>query len=180
MNAPLLDYFAVYGGVRALVRSPYLWAALIFSLVSHSMWYGAPWFDVVLATLPNLLGFSIGGFAIFLSLGDTEFRRVICGDDETGTSPYMTFAGTFMHFVVVQILALLLALLARSHPLAFLQIDLNQYVVVKILVEACNFFGYFTYVYAVLLSLAAVASIWRIARNYDADVAERHRGPGGT
>jgi hypothetical protein len=173
---PLLAYFSVYGSVRALVTSAYLWIAIAITAIAFGAWGKADtdWFDTVISILPNLLGFSIGGFAIFLSIGDEQYRQVICGEDESGTpSPYMEVAATFMHFVAVQVLALVLATIAKSHPVAALHLAGSTLEVLAPLAWLFRAFSYLAFVYALILCLAAIEAIWRVARTYDKHVSDR-------
>jgi hypothetical protein len=171
-----LAYFSAYGGVRALVTSPYLWIAIGITGIAFGAWSasGADWFEIVVSTLPNLLGFSIGGFAIFLSIGDEQYRQVICGEDASGKqSPYMEVAATFMHFVAVQVLALVLAAIAKSHPVAALHLSGSTLELLSPFAWLFRAFSYLMFVYALVLCLAAIEAIWRVARTYDMHVSDR-------
>ena len=98
-------YWNTYGGWRALLSSPYLHVALFLLLLTNHQWISRDWWDQSLAILPNLLGFSLGGFAIFLGLGDEQFRAVLAEKDEKeSNSAYTLVSATFVHFILIQAL----------------------------------------------------------------------------
>ncbi len=173
---PLQAYYVVYGGIPALVKSTYLWISIAITAMAFGAWSppSAEWFDTVISVLPNLLGFSIGGFAIFLSIGDEQYRQVICGQDEPDRpSPYMEVAATFMHFVTVQVLALLLAAVGKSHPIASMHLDSSWLETLQPFAWLFRAVSYVTFIYALVLCLAAIEAIWRVARTYDRHVSRR-------
>jgi hypothetical protein len=52
-------YFKAYGGVRAVVFSPYSQVALLITVACSGLWWSGPGSSaIVLQVLPNLLGFS--------------------------------------------------------------------------------------------------------------------------
>ena len=109
-------YWREYGGWKALVFSPYFHAAVGLTLLLAHYWQNEPWWDVALSVLPNIIGFALGGYAIWLGFGDEEFRHKISERPaEGGASPYMQVSAAFAHFVIVQILALLGALIAKAN-----------------------------------------------------------------
>lgn len=110
-------YWEIYGGWTALIRSPYLHASILFSILACPIWLDAKkdWTDIVMAVTPSILGFSLGGYAILFAFGDEKFRLAISGPDADGSpSPFMNVNASFVHFLVVNVLALLLAILARA------------------------------------------------------------------
>lgn len=110
-------YWDIYGGWMALVRSPYLHAAILFTLLAYPIWRDTKndWTDLVMSVTPSILGFSLGGYAILFAFGDEKFRLAISGPDADGSpSPFMNVNASFVHFLVVNVLALLLAILARA------------------------------------------------------------------
>src|SRR6185295_12041303 len=60
-------YWQAYGGWRALFRSLYLHVAIIITCLLWGRWTMAGWWEMPLAVLPNIIGFSVGGYALLLS-----------------------------------------------------------------------------------------------------------------
>jgi len=113
-------YWKTYGGARTLIRSPYLHAAAFLTvLIAIPMWNRAAfkegWYDTCLTVVPSLLGFTLGGYAILMAFGDERFRRAISGPDPDGTpSPFMVVNAAFVHFIVIQAVSLLVALVSKA------------------------------------------------------------------
>jgi len=76
VNQLLGRYWVVYGGWPALIWSPYFHLSLVLLVITASQWINPLWWDSVLSIVPNLLGFTLGGFAIFLSFGDDRFKAI--------------------------------------------------------------------------------------------------------
>ncbi len=150
-------YWSLYGGWRALVRSPYLHIAILLSLSSVPLWWpdkiDSPWYGLVIDVIPNLLGFSLGGYAILLAFGNENFLGRICGKDPDGTpSPYLKINSTFVHFILIQILSLANALVANAWSLHR---------------GWCAILGLALFYYAVLSSFAAALAVFKLADWFD-------------
>jgi len=151
-------YWSAYGGWKDLARSPYLHVAGLLALISVFFADSKdppPFYDLALSILPNLLGFTLGGFAILMAFGDPQFLSLLCGqrsDEDKTFSPLVSHAATYMHFLVTQGIVLMFAVFAR---------------VVGLKSCTVNLMGYFGLYYALSLSLATVASIFRMVRHYD-------------
>lgn len=108
-------YWREYGGWAELLLSPYFHVALLLTLLLSRYWQNEAWWDVALSVLPNIIGFAVGGYAIWMGFGDEEFRRRISQRPSANEpSPYLMVSAAFAHFVVVQLLALLGALIAKA------------------------------------------------------------------
>ncbi|NCD42572.1 MAG: hypothetical protein EOL88_10815 [Bacteroidia bacterium] len=162
------DYFTIYGGFKALCSSPYMHIAVIIGIVVSILQHGtkdssvAKCAELVLGVIPDLIGFTIGGYAIFLAFGDDDFRQEISGDAaskkhenhefSSGTSPFMVFSASFIHFIVVSIISVIFAIITKH---------LNcDYFVLYFLCSTI-------FVYAVLCALAVAFAIFKISRYYD-------------
>ena len=172
----LCFYWKIYGKSKALVSSPYLHAAIIFSLIlwpiSQKIFHDWTWYDLCLDVLPNLLGFTLGGYAMLLAVGDEKFRETLTGpedDDEKeeeedaqgvkedgekndSTSPFLEVNGAFLHFILMQMLAIFLALIGLAMGKS---------------VGYFAWLGFTIFVYALLTSVAAAFAILRMADWYD-------------
>lgn len=175
-------YWKGYGGWRALVCSPYLHLAVVLTLLMNGTWTVGGWWSDPLSVLPNLIGFTLGGYAILMAFGDEEFRKLLAGTDSPEkNSPFIGVNVAFVHFILVQISALLVALVAKAHPLSTAFPDLKNYIadckallaLRGIVGNSFWFFGYFLFIYAMLSAIAAVASIFRVARWYDKSRSNR-------
>lgn len=166
-------YWRAYGGIRALAVSPYLHVSVILAGGMSPFWIFQSWWDTALSTLPNVLGFTLAGFTIWLGFGDEKFRQLISRAEIDHESPFMGVSAAFTHFVVVQLLALMAALWAKAMDFA-LPADnwLKPYLVY--LIPVGNFLGFLLFVYALMSALAATLGVLRAASWYD-----RHRRNGG-
>lgn len=162
-------YWVAYGGLRALVRSPYLHMALLFLALTWGTWSEPNWWDQVLSVVPNVLGFTLAGFAMFLGFGDEKFRTLLATPDEESPqshSIYVSLCASFVHFIVIQMIALLLALLAKAWWFPFPWPDwiASQ---IKWLNLVGGAIGYGMFLYAVTSVLAATMSVFRVATWYE-------------
>nr|DAT05664.1 MAG TPA: hypothetical protein [Caudoviricetes sp.] len=164
-------YWQAYGGWKAVFHSQFFWSSIVLLVLTANFWVAHDWWEQVLSVIPNLLGFTLGGFAIFLGFGDEKFKRLIAGEDEDlpgQASPYMEICSAFLHFVVVQCLALIVAILAKAasfempwHPHGFFLWLLHGYRWILGLV------GYWLFLYGICLAFAAAVGIYRVAFWFD-------------
>lgn len=152
-------YWKLYGGWSALYRSPYLHVAVLFSLLSIPLWKPNPdstlaaWYDTAIAVLPNLLGFTLGGFAILLAFGNEKFLSKISGEDKDGSpSPYLNLCGSFAHFIIIQVVALFFAFFAQAW-------SMNSWYM--------SIFGLAFFYYAILTSVMATFAILNMSKWFD-------------
>src|SRR5205814_6637527 len=74
----LLKYWRVYGGSRALFRSPAFLLSVLLSTICYPLWWSAnSSAPLVLSVVPNLLGFSIGAMAVVLAFPTTTVFEII-------------------------------------------------------------------------------------------------------
>jgi hypothetical protein len=163
-------YWGAYGGFAALARSFYLHAALVITLVCFNAWLTAGWWDQVTSTLPNVLGFTLGGFAIFTSFGDEKFRKLLAEpdeDDAEAPTAYVKLCSTFVHFILVQIIALLFAIVAKAMCFPWDKAPDLFKVALPWLNGAAGFIGYALFIYSLTSALAATMHVFRIASMYE-------------
>lgn len=168
-----LRYWKAYGGLSAILGSPYMHISFLVTVFSFGTWLNDDWVDTPISVLPNIIGFSLGGYAIWLALGDDKFRASISGKTNNGgESPFIAVNATFVHFIVLQILALVIALVGKSQPInnspLFIQrflLELAPWLHDVSIVISCvgSFVGYFIFIYALFSALAATMAIFRIA-----------------
>lgn len=150
-------YWKAYGGLSAVFLSPYFHLSVILGSICYPYKEvgGWKWWDIPIETIPSIIGFSLGGYAIFLGLGDERFKSILGGNDETNKdrpSPFISLNTAFLHFIIIQLLALVLAIVGKSLSI--------QYAIYG----APSFIFFF---YAMLLAAAATIELYRVARWYD-------------
>lgn len=162
-------YFEAYGGLNAVVTSKYFWSAVALTALAGRYFTTAKWWDLAISVVPGLVGFSIAGLAIFISLASDALREVIAGKrpGSSAESPFMTFMAMFTHFIVVQLLALLLAFIAKAlyqakpisgNPLQYCAEGLRS---------PFWLVGGLLFVYALFLCVALAVEIYRLAAMID-------------
>jgi len=174
MFADLSDYFRRYGGIKAFALSPYTLAALLITVVCWGSWRVGSWPDTPLTILPALLGFTLAAYALLLAFGDEKFRAFLAeqqsdfvGTNVPGDNALLGISAIFLHFVVVQVVALVLAVIANSHPLAtFGGLQATEHSLLHVLRNLYAFVGFFSFVLSLALALAAGLAIFHSARWY--------------
>ena len=171
-------YWNTYGGFSALRVSFYLHVAVALLVLTVNTWIAPTclvgsscnaWWDQSLSILPNLLGFTLGGFAIFIGFGDEKFKNQLAAPEHDPSKPtiYLSLCATFVHFITVQVLALVVAIVAKSwwfyaswmDPLRDVLPWLNAF---------AGAVGYGLFLYALTSVLAATMHVFRIATMYEA------------
>ncbi|AYR22309.1 hypothetical protein [Herbaspirillum rubrisubalbicans] len=169
LKAVLSTYWHAYGGWRAIIFSPFFWISIILAIISTHFWLTQPWWDQVLSVMPNVLGFTLGGFAIFLGFGDEKFRELISGQDEgdNSASAYMEVSATFLHFVLIQLFALLAAIIAKA--VSFDTPDCLKSILGMLtwLRAPADFLGYWLFLYGLCIIAASALAIFRVSFWYD-------------
>ena len=188
-------YWRNYGGFSALFSSPYFYFSVVFGVLffPYDFDKGNEWWQIAMDILPNVVGFSLGGYAIFLAFGDEKFKRLIAVKDEDAVdvgksnekpSPYLSFSVAFLHFTLMQLFALFLALAGNSLTLvpgkyADLGIPWVE-VVSDVASYAFGLLAYTVFVYALSLAVAATFSIYRLVYLYDQHLQVNSEDPHGS
>lgn len=157
-----LLYWNIYGGFSALFRSPYLHLSIITSIICFPIWTKKDppfWYDLALSSLPSLLGFTLGGYAILLSFGNEKFLMNLCAKNDNDPSPFMNVNGSFVHFIVVQAFALFISIIALCWELK---------------TGIFSFFGFTIFLYSILTGVAAAFAILRLGKWYDIFLADKY------
>lgn len=167
----LKRYWSTYGGIKAVLKSWYFRIAIVIAIMLYPQWSSPKWWDDVLSIMPNLLGFSLGGYAMWIAIGDDSFRKLISGEDPDGKpSPYMEVNSAFVHFIVLQMLSILLALVAKAY---YFQWDSDLVIVKSIkpyllgVTLVSYFLSYLIFIYALLSAIAATFALLRVSSWYD-------------
>lgn len=157
------EYWHKYGGFKSLINSPYLHISVLITLITCGFWYNSNWWEQSFSILPSILGFTLGGFAIFLGFGSDEFKKIM-SRKKAGNSPYLDMVTSYTHFVLVQLLAIIFAIVMQgASKINLLDIpeDINH-----ILIALTGFIGYGLLIYSLLLSLAVCLAIFELANVY--------------
>ncbi|HBP1943291.1 TPA: hypothetical protein L5W14_001307 [Pseudomonas aeruginosa] len=173
------SYWGLYGGVRALLSSPYFHVSCLVTLMAFGFWSKPGWWELAITIAPTFLGFSLAGLAVFFSMNDEKFKRLIVYKDaEDPSSPFLDIVVAFIHFVVWQAFAFLVAMVTKS---LFFRWDaapewfLSLLPVGNLVVWGV---GFLILTYATLLLLAATFAIFRAARWYEQHVTNMVNGGG--
>jgi hypothetical protein len=117
----LKSYFTCYGGVKRVVSSPYTHLAILLTLACWRMWHSPSWYTTPLAVLPSLLGFTLAAYALLLAFGDEGFLGFLAAvrpssapPEDAAASVLTNVSAIFLHFVIVEIVALLMAVVGSS------------------------------------------------------------------
>ncbi len=137
-------YYKSYGGFKALLKSPYIWYALIVSLVILITQGYNTWYEDALSILPDIVGFSIGAYAILLSINNQTFIKLLASKEGDKITPYMTISSAFCHFIFIQTITILTAILFKY---------------AKVESAFLNAIGLFLFIYSLMLILATIFSI---------------------
>jgi hypothetical protein len=164
-SAMLIKAWSITGGWSGNVRSVDFWIAVVVCAMCYHVWSTDTWWEQVVGVVPNLLGFTLGGFAIFLGFGSDAFRELISDPDEK-KSPYISVSAAFLVFVAMQLAALLWALATKGlyfptpKPLAEWAPWIRRGYLIS------SGFGYFLFVYSITLAFRAAMRIFRLSRWY--------------
>lgn len=166
-------YWVSYGGFKAIFTSYFFYGAILLSALLYPHWSTTGWWDTVLSVMPNLLGFTLGGFAMWVAVGDENFKATIAGvskDNPDDISPFMEVNATFAHFIFLQIFSIIFALINKAYDVALSQ----DHVLVLLFGSHLNvatllfyYFSYFVFIYALLSAIASVLALFRVSHWYD-------------
>ena len=141
-----------FGAIKNIFYTPYLHSSILLALFSVLL---APsttyWTDLAIDIIPSMLGFSLGGYAIIIAFGDDKFREFLATTKIENKSLFMIINATFIHFIMSQVIALLLAILINISGCSALWLNI-----------ACCTATY----YAILFCLAVALEIKTISKWY--------------
>ncbi|UMR31992.1 hypothetical protein MJ904_07395 [Massilia sp. MB5] len=150
-------YWRAYGGFHELLRSPYTHFALLLTALCSGYWISSPWANDAVSVLPNLLGFGVTGYAIWIGWGDEKLRELLIDLEHDGKgSFYVQISAIFAHFGLVQVLALLLSFLSKAldyelnpksglaHALSWVGLPPYSFAYLKPLGSGIGFFSSYT------------------------------------
>lgn len=139
----LRGYWRVYGGAKALIKSPIFWLAIVIDLFCLPLWADGKWSDITISVLPNLLGFSIGAMAVVLGFPSSPLFKVFI-EGGRQDSYYIGLAAKFVHFIISQVFAILISIIGKAYPinfLGFIGLAVTIYAVLTAIMVALSLFG---------------------------------------
>lgn len=111
-------YWSSYGGLADLISSPYLHTAMVLNILMYDVWLSPGWWNLPITVLPNLVGFTLGGYAILVAFGDDKFRALLASKEHNqNNSPFVVMSATFMHFILTQVLSLVTAIAGSNYEI---------------------------------------------------------------
>lgn len=165
----LRRYWVDYGGWGEFVTSPLVHLSAVVTITSYGVWSHGNWTELPLSLLPNLLGFSLGAYALIFSLANDNLLAALNRVSADGRPPLLRMINaTFLHFILVQTAAIIFALANKS---SFL-IDLVGWLPLsdevgrisqRLLQLGAAVVGYWLTTYAVILLVAAALAAYRLA-----------------
>ena len=163
-------YFRAYGGWSAIFRSPLFLVAVGVTALGYGNWVSIDkWAGVSQSLIPNLLGFSLGTYAILFSLMTGRLKRALKAEkNDRGVSFLDEINATFFHFILVQVSALIWAFLYQGTALYDLAHAIEPrwpcapsvLAVVKALGGAI---GFVLLIYSITLIVGAALAVYRLA-----------------
>lgn len=146
----IYDWWSTYGGLKALLCSPFLlFSIIVTGLCYNQLGHGSTWNEDVKGVLPNLLGFSLGAMAILLTLPST---KTFSAYRENGIkkSYYMNIASSFTHFIIIQVITLIIAVIYPSYSCVLF-----------------NIIGFFFFIYSLVSGVSICLLLYSIARDFN-------------
>lgn len=142
----LKAYWSVYGGLKAIWGSAYFWVALALMLLLRPLWCSGEWLPIASDLLPGLLGFSIGALAIMLAAPGFKVFEIIA-EGGIPRSHFMIMASRLVHFIIVQSVAIIIMLVAKTYPSGW-----------------TNGIGFLLMAYAVMTAVSIALTLFGLAR----------------
>jgi cytochrome bd-type quinol oxidase subunit 2 len=113
------QYWSIYGGFRALFKSPYFVASILLTTVTGFFWaannkgeYLVKASDLAISAIPNLLGFTVGALAIVLAFSSAKIFKLLAEEGDP-QSYFMKLTSNLVHFILVQVIALICGIVAK-------------------------------------------------------------------
>lgn len=174
MFSLLKKYWVSYGGFKALIASPFIWLALAITFFSQRFWLVNSWIDIPIAMLPTLLGFNVASYSVWLAFGNEKLNRILSKQKEDRVSSmFMEVNASFIHFILTQILCLILVVLIKTMDLSsYFYLSnfscINMLVVsFEYLTKFLNGFVFFLFIYSLGCMFAAILGFIGIAAGLD-------------
>jgi hypothetical protein len=186
---PFRIYWDNYGRWKALFASGYFWTSLVLTVVCYRLWSKDGWWDDIIAIVPSLVGFSLAAFAMLLAFTNEKFLKIVTfpipGNDpaKPGASVYASTGTAFVHFILIQFIALLSALVCKAFftevPPWLAEVTKQFGLSIKAFVCFTHvfwFLAYWCFLYSILSGVAATMRVFMLAYWFN-KVAEKDSQP---
>ena len=167
-------YWNSYGGFNAFIKSPFSWLSLLMTLCSYEFFLDQKWLDTPASMLPNLLGFNLASYSVWLAFGNQRLNRILSKlKDDQIYSRYMEVNASFIHFIFAQLVCLILVIFLKTNSIGALfyktnLVCLNKYILsLEYMSIFLNGFVFFLFFYCLFCMLAAVLGFVGIASGLD-------------
>ncbi len=167
----VISYVRAFG-LMGMFTSPYAHLALLGTLVCRGIWSASDWYATPLAVLPALLGFTLAAYALLLGFGDEKFRSFLADRDPGESADHadpveknllVRVSAIFLHFVIVEVVGLAMAVAGFSHPLGAWHIELPHESIIR---SIFAFVGVFFFVFSITSALATGFNIFHATKWY--------------
>ena len=150
-----------YGGALSFICSGYVWIAIVCAALSWKNIQSEEWASIAINTLPTLAGFSIAAYAIFFSVLSDSDRKALMPPHKNlgGRSPFLVLVSAVSHAVLIQLLAILIAIIFKSKSIPIVAGWEERSERFNTIVSTI---GWFLTLYGIILVAASVLSIFRI------------------
>jgi hypothetical protein len=162
--ANLYKLLSAYGGPWAFLKSPYVHLSVILAAICIKSGRVADIEKLTIAVMPNLLGFSIGAYAIIFGvLGERILNIMAKKEEDEKHSMLSTLSASFGYFVLVQCCTLIFSVFTSIFELNDLRFLLyNPSTTRDVLVFSTAFLRSFLLFYSLLLFISITLEIFRI------------------
>ena len=149
-------YWALFGGWQSIYRSKYPYLAALITAICSPYWLKESpdavraWAQTTIDVVPSIMGFTLGGMAILLAFSNERFLRAIRASGEPN-SLFMQGVAAFFHFLLIQSIAMVMALVVFAHP-----------------TDLLSGIGFFFLAYGLLSALAVAGMLMQISRVFNA------------
>jgi len=185
--ASIKKYFHEYGGSDAILLSPLFWIAILISMIGYGNWLSSDkWSPISQSVIPNLLGFSIGTYAIIFSQMTPRMKKALTlMKIKQEVTALQQINATFFHFIFIQILTLLWSFIYQSTIFSEIsQILLQKCGCNRPLVLVVGGFsgliGHVLLIYSITLLLGSALLVYRLASVVDPQDTGRQGGDDDT
>lgn len=178
-------YWREYGGIKGVIFSPFFGISLFVALSCFPLWINGGWTEVGISVLPAMLGFSLAAYTLSMGIGGDGFQVYFASPRKGGKASLLAGVSvSFLHFILVQIIAIVILLIKISHWGAFILSILNvrnlrENIAWIYGLRGCsvilNFLGVLTLIYACFVAVAAMFRVFRISKSLEIYAQLRRR-----
>lgn len=170
LRRAVTKFYGAYGGISAILRSPYFHVAVILCAGSTLYWAQERWYEPYSRISGPLLAFTLSGFALMVSLLTNDAREALGGSTDGKPSPLTRMSAIFFHFIIVSCISLVVTFMMfpMNEASVLMLFDGSDEVpawlwLINDLVRVTlNGIGFFLFCYSATLTAAAAISLPRL------------------